>query len=296
MPIHNPVSASAFAPAHITGFFVIYEHENPALMGSLGCGVTLQSGVVTSASVPGHDNMSCNIPVVQSVVSRLTPCTCSVRSRSDIPIGAGFGASGAYALGTALALNQALQLNQTASQLTRVAHIAEVKNMTGLGDVVAQSHGGVVIRRTAGASARLNRIHTSERNVFWVVFDKISTKELLEDGSTADRINPVGQSSLRELLKKPTFENFMRQSKRFAVETGLMSDAVSDAVQAVEAAGGMASQAMLGDVVFAVDLPERHDADDAESADSATNTIESVLSEFGSVGQSGIDFGGARLI
>ncbi len=293
MPIRSPVSASAFAPAHITGFFVICEHENPALMGSLGCGVTLQSGVVTSASVSSHDDMPCNIPVVQSVVSRLTSCACSVRSRSDIPIGAGFGASGAYALGTALALNQALQLNQTASQLTRIAHIAEVENMTGLGDVVVQSLGGVVIRRTAGASARMNRIYTGERNVFWVVFDKISTKELLEDESTANRINPVGRDSLRELLKKPTFENFMCQSKRFAAETGLMSDAVSDAVQAVEAAGGMASQAMLGDVVFAVDLPERHDADDA---DSATNTIESVLSEFGSVGRSGIDFGGARLI
>ncbi|MEA1907475.1 MAG: pantoate kinase [Euryarchaeota archaeon] len=293
MTLHNPKSASAFTPAHITGFFVICEHENRALMGSLGCGVTLQSGVVTSVSVPGHDNMPGNIPVVQSVVSRLTSCACSVRSRSDIPIGAGFGASGAYALGTALALNQTLQLNQTASQLTRVAHIAEVENMTGLGDVVAQSLGGVVIRRTAGASALLNRIYTGERNVFWVVFDKISTKELLEDKSTVNRINPVGRGSLRELLKKPTFENFMRQSKRFAVETGLMSDAVSDAVQTVEAAGGMASQAMLGDVVFAVNHPERHGADDA---DSATNTIESVLSEFGSVGRSGIDFGGARLI
>ena len=299
MPIHNPASASAFAPAHITGFFEICEHKNPVLMGSLGCGVTLRSGVITSAIAPGHDNMSCNIPVVQSVVSQLTSCACSVRSRSDIPIGAGFGASGAYALGTALALNQALQLNQTASQLTRVAHIAEVENMTGLGDVVAQSLGGVVIRRTAGASARLNRIHTGEKNVFWVVFNKISTKELLEDKSTANRINPVGRRSLRELLKKPTFENFMRQSKRFAVETGLMSDSVFDAVQAVEAAGGMASQAMLGDVVFAVDLPERRGADDAGSADSAgsaTNTIESVLSEFGSVGRSVIDFGGARLI
>ncbi|MCK4652089.1 MAG: pantothenate kinase [Methanosarcinales archaeon] len=293
MSIHNPGSASAFAPAHITGFFVICEHENPALMGSLGCGVTLRSGVVTSAIASGHDNMPCGIPVVRSVISRLAPLPCSVMSRSDIPIGAGFGASGAYALGTALALNHALQLNLTAGQLTRVAHIAEVKNMTGLGDVVAQSLGGVVIRRTAGAAARLNRIYTGERDVFWVVFDKISTKELLEDESTANQVNPVGRDSLRELLKKPTFENFMHQSKRFAVETGLMSDAVSDAVQAVEAAGGMASQAMLGDVVFAVDLPDRRDADDASSA---TGTIESVLSEFGSVGRSGIDFGGARLI
>ncbi len=301
MSMHNPGSGSgsgsgsvsAFAPAHITGFFVICEHENPALMGSLGCGVTLGSGVLTSAIAPGPDTMSCNVPVVQSVVSRLTSRSCLVRSRSDIPIGAGFGASGAYALGAAIALNRALSLNLTAGQLTRVAHIAEVENGTGLGDVVAQSLGGVVIRRTPGASARLDRIYTDEKDVFWVVFDKISTKELLEDRSTANRINPAGMDSLRELLKKPTFENFMRQSKRFAVETGLMSDAVSDAVQAVEAAGGMASQAMLGDAVFAIDRSDRLGAGDASGV---IDTIEPVLSEFGSVGRSKIDFGGARLI
>ncbi|HIE31955.1 MAG TPA: GHMP kinase [Methanosarcinales archaeon] len=292
--MHNPLSgsgsASAFAPAHITGFFVICKHEDPALMGSLGCGVTLRSGVITSVTAPGPDTTPCDVPVVRSVVSRLTSRSCLIRSRSDIPIGAGFGASGAYAIGAALAINRALSLNLTAGQLSRVAHIAEVENRTGLGDVVAQSLGGIVIRCTAGASARLNRIYTDERDVFWVVFDEISTKEMLEDKNTADRINPAGRDSLRELLKRPTFENFMIQSKRFAVETGLMSDAVSDAVEAVEAAGGMVSQAMLGDAVFAFDLSERGGAGDA------ITPIGSVLSEFGSVGRSRIDFGGARLI
>ena len=75
----------------------------------------------------------------------------------------------------------------------------------------------------------------------------------------------------------------MQQSKRFAVETGLMSDSVSDAVQAVEAEEGMASQAMLGDAVFAIDM-------------SGDGAVESALSEFGSVGRSRIDFKGARLI
>ena len=281
-----PEPRAAFAPAHITGFFVICPHENPAMAGSLGCGITLKAGVTTRVEIGGSDGSDDSpCPTVGSVVSRLTRRRCSVRITSDIPIGAGFGASGAGALGTALALNHALSLGLTASQLTEIAHIAEVENRTGLGDVVAQSLGGVVIRRTPGASARLDRIDTDAKDVFWVVFDKMSTKEILNDMSAIARINPAGMGSLRELLKMPTVENFMIQSRRFAAETGLMSDAVSDAADAVEAAGGMASQAMLGDSVFAVDV-----------TGGAGDAIESALYEFGSVGRSRIDFRGARLI
>lgn len=281
MPPRKPLSASAFAPAHITGFFAIREDENPALMGSIGCGITLESGITTRVEVGGSDDVPC--PTVGSVVSMLTSLPCSVHARSGVPVGAGFGVSGAGALSTAFALNCALSLNLTAGQLLEVAHIAEVENRTGLGDVVAQSLGGAVIRRTPGASGQLDRICTDEKNVLWVVFDKISTKEILRDLDAANRINSIGTESLRELLKKPTIENFMQQSKRFAVETGLMSDSVSDAVQAVEAEEGMASQAMLGDAVFAIDV-------------SGDGAVESALSEFGSVGRSRIDFKGARLI
>ncbi|HDN65856.1 MAG TPA: pantothenate kinase, partial [Methanosarcinales archaeon] len=250
-----PEPIAAFAPAHITGFFVICPHENPALAGSLGCGITLEAGVTTRVDVSGSDGSDGSpCPTIGSVVSRLTRRRCSVRITSDIPIGAGFGASGAGALGVALALNHALSLDLTANQLTEIAHIAEVENRTGLGDVVAQSLGGVVIRRTPGASARLDRIDTDAKDVFWVVFDKMPTKEILNDVSAVDRINPAGMESLRELLKMPTVENFMIQSRRFASGTGLMSDAVSDAKDAVEAADGMASQAIHRGSVFAVDV------------------------------------------
>ncbi len=120
--------------------------------------------------------------------------------------------------------------------------------------------------------------------MFWVVFGKIATEDVLSDENAADRINSIGKRSLRELLRRPTLENFMNQSKRFAVETGLASDAVADAVRAVEAVGGMASQAMLGDAIFAID------------PDGGGDAIRSALSEFGSVGRSRISFRGVRLI
>ena len=44
----------------------------------------------------------------------------------------------------------------------------------------------------------------------------------------------------------------MIQSAAFAKDIELMSPRVKDALEAVKAAGGLASQAMLGDTVFAI--------------------------------------------
>ncbi len=69
-----PGSGAAFAPAHITGFFVICPHENPAMAGSLGCGITLEAGITTRVEIGGSagpDDSPC--PTIGSVVSRLDP-------------------------------------------------------------------------------------------------------------------------------------------------------------------------------------------------------------------------------
>ena len=64
-------------------------------------------------------------------------------------------------------------------------------------------------------------------------------------------VNEAGDAALKELLKRPTLQDFMRLSRRFTVQSGLASDWALDAIEAVEAAGGMASMIMLGDAVFA---------------------------------------------
>jgi pantoate kinase len=45
----------------------------------------------------------------------------------------------------------------------------------------------------------------------------------------------------------------MRLSRQFAWDTELISPKAQDAVEAVEASGGLASMAMLGDAVYAID-------------------------------------------
>jgi len=76
---------------------------------------------------------------------------------------------------------------------------------------------------------------------------------------------------MSELLKKPTLENFMYQAKEFANKTGLMSSRAKDIIEATNASGWMASQAMFGDTVFVI------------APHSQEFTIYEALQEFGQV-------------
>ena len=48
----------------------------------------------------------------------------------------------------------------------------------------------------------------------------------------------------------------MIQSREFAIGTGLVSERALDIIETVGSVGGMASQAMLGDTVFAIATEE----------------------------------------
>lgn len=254
--------ARAFAPAHITGFFEIHADDDPRRMGSTGCGIVLDRGVETNVLVDesiDQATVKLNGSIIQegaihTVVEMLTDAPVMVESTADVPTGCGFGASGAGALGAAYALNRALSLDFTAEQLTETAHVAEVKNGSGLGDVMAQLHGGIVMRTRAGAPAfgEINRIPASDYKVLCIVLGEIPTKSVLEDARAVRQINSAGRDALKALLKAPTVENFMMQSREFAIGTGLVSERALDIIETVGYVGGMASQAMLGDTVFAI--------------------------------------------
>lgn len=255
-------SAKAYAPGHITGFFQIHEHENPHQKGSTGCGIVLNGGVTTEVKV-GESVEETEVflngkrvegKTTRTVAEMMTDQPVRIKSWAEIPIGCGFGASGAGALGTAYALNNALSLNQTVKGLTEYAHVAEVINCSGLGDIAGQSNGGVVIRLQPGGLeyGRVDRIPAPEARVFCIVLGEISTGSVLNDKAAAEKINSAGRGSMVKLLEKPTLENFMVQAKEFASKTGLMSSKARDVIEAANASGGLASQAMLGDTVFAI--------------------------------------------
>jgi pantoate kinase len=303
------MTVTAFAPAHITGFFAVKPDPDPFKAGSVGCGLCLETGVTAkvttgttgttdtpdtpdtldtldTADITGSgvlirlNGEQIDLPTVEYVVESLLGAghsRCVVELRADVPLGYGFGVSGAAALATALAINADQGQGLTMKQAAAVAHSAEVVNRTGMGDVAGQYTGGLVIRTAAGAPGvgAVKKVPVDAVEVSWVCLGEISTSSVLEDEKTMEKINILGQRALKALLKQPGLEYFISLSRDFAFDTGLVSSRAADAIEAVEAAGGLASMAMLGDTVFAL-------------GDG------SALMEFGQVGSSRIGTTGAH--
>ena len=248
-------AVGAFVPGHVTGFFSSHSHDDPTRAGSRGAGVTLTDGVTVrvrpaAASRVVLDDETVSVEPVDRVLDALD-ATAEVSVETPLPLGAGFGASGAMALGTALAANRAFDCRLSENELVTIAHGAEVLAGTGLGDVVAQARGGVPIRLEPGAPAhnRLDGIPASTR-VEYLTFGGLPTEEVLA-GET-DRLTEAGVESLSILVDDPTMETFMRASRRFAREADLLTNRVRSTIEDVADADGEASMAMLGRTVFAL--------------------------------------------
>ncbi|MFC7042446.1 pantoate kinase [Halonotius sp. GCM10025705] len=260
MAQENDSSATAFVPGHITGFFSAHTATTCAQAGSRGAGITLTDGVEVTVS-PGS-GLRLNGEVIEmlpvaDVCTRLG-VDAAVDATTSLPLGAGFGVSGALALGTALAANAVFDCGKTENELITLAHCAEVDAGTGLGDVVAQARGGLPIRIDPGSPShgRLDGL-PARPQIEYVTFGEISTETVLS-GDT-DELTRAGESALSHLLEWPTLDRFMTASREFAAEAGLVTDEVAAALDAVDEVGGDtgndihtgAAMAMLGNTVFA---------------------------------------------
>ena len=236
-------------------------------MHSLGMGFTVKEGV--EVIVSGHretsvlfNGQSIDFPTVQAVVDRLTQDAgatgVKVDLTSPLPLGCGFGLSGAASLATAYALNELLHLNKDAETLAMVAHVAEVENRTGLGDVCSQYHGGWLVKLREGAPLVADRLPITERPIYYRYFGPIQTSEVLGNREQTIRINRAADAALSVLQTLTSAESdtglfnaCFEVSKRFSVESGLLSDArVIETIERIEAEGGVASMIMLGNGVF----------------------------------------------
>ena len=259
--------ATAFVPGHLTGFFSAHPHTDLSAAGSRGAGVTLSHGVDVRVERGGHggadrslvtlNGESIAIDAVAAVRDVLGAPNAGVIAETPLPLGAGFGVSGAVALGAAYGINTVYDRRRSGNDLVSIAHCAEIEAGTGLGDVVAQARGGLPIRLDPGdpEHGRLDGIPAAPR-VEYVTFGSVSTEAVLSGDTT--RLTAAGERALVDLRDAPTPPRLVALSRRFARESDLLTDRVADAVAAVRDTGGDAAMAMLGDTVFAfgTDLSE----------------------------------------
>lgn len=249
---------SVFVPGHITGFFTIENHEITLKNGSCGAGFLLSDGVKTTVSKADELTVDVNqgdLTVIDEVLSILEIETdFKITQDIQLPIGAGFGTSAASALSLTLAINEYLNLGYSLELCGQIAHMAEVNLGAGLGDVIAQTGQGLVLRTKPGAPG-IGEIKSFTEDVYigWKTFGAIETADIINNPHHKKVISSSGLKYLDLFEGEPTLENFLSFSNRFSHETKLMSDEVKNLIDYFNSSSDIlgSSMAMLGNTVFA---------------------------------------------
>ena len=241
-----------FAPASVTAFFSPVYAEDPLATGSLGLGITLEKGVRAKLAEKGIrvNGKDFKLKTIDTLFERLS-FRKGIEIEAEIPIGCGFGFSGAACLSSAFEINYTQNLKIPPLELADLSHECEVLSSTGLGDVVCQYHGGVILRKKAASPGR-SKIERFEfdAELSFLVLGPISTKKILKDEKAVERIQTFGLEALRKFQLEPSLNNLFKLSKEFAIKTGLMDDELAEIIQEIEKKGYKASMVMLGKAVF----------------------------------------------
>ena len=250
--------AKAFAPANISCIFRLYNSKRYETTGSIGAGFTLSKGVITTVQIANKTSIQVNnkiikFPTVASVIENMTKIPVRISIKSYYPFGCGFGMSAASALSVAYALNKLLKLNKTKKEIGLIAHVAEVKNKTGRGDVGGQFNGGCLIKTQQGKPLNGKHLYFDNKMIYYRVFAPIDTKTVITNPENIKKINVAGDAALKKLkkIKNIKFKEFIKISKQFAVKSGLMTNKnLLKTLKEIETKGGAGSMIMLGHALF----------------------------------------------
>lgn len=257
------MKAKAFSPGHVTGFFEICNDEDLLHAGSRGAGMCLSLGAssevvlvpATKQSIKVTINgRSSKAEVTKRAIAHLIGdkgYRVEVATDLELPVSQGFGMSAAGSLSAAIAA--AILLGKERQEAYEAAHRAEIESGCGLGDVAAIHRGGITFRRRPGLPpmGEVVRMKGEPEVVLAVVGKRLLTKEILKDDQKRHEINDKGGYLVESLVKEPTLDRFMRNSRIFALETGLATKRIARAMD-VASMHGQASMSMLGSSVFAV--------------------------------------------
>ena len=256
--------AKAFAPGNISGLFKIITHDDPAKMHSLGWGFTVSDGVTVELAhaQAGSTQVTFNgkpidFPTVSSALRDLAGTPLDVDITSNLPLSSGFGLSGASTLAALIAANHLLEIGKSRQEIAMIAHVAEVRNLTGLGDVCAQYNGGCLVKTKVGNPLAATVLKMPATPIYWRYFGKIRTSEILADHERHQLINRAADqalTSIQSCIDNSTtisFDQLIALALQFAESSELLMDhRVKDSIAQANANGGVATMIMLGNAVF----------------------------------------------
>ena len=296
------IMATAFCPAHITGFFKAeLNKEDSKQLGSLGAGFSIQKGVKTTVTIRNktkHDisNFTIKVNGFESGDMRVSEVVLSKFSTKgkfvdiiheiDVPVGYGFGCSAAVALSLSIALNDALECKLSKIKVAQIAHDVEIECKTGLGDVLASYHGGFEIRDKPGAPGigHVQKITLDKISIIMICFSPISTSKFIKE--KLSQINGLGGKMVNELLESKNYEHFQEMSLEFAKYVNVMTPRMQKVVNQLSKNNIKCGIALFGETIFSM-IPKEKE-----------NNVLEILEKFsdGIIIKSKLDDTGARIL
>ncbi len=274
------MEATAFCPAHITGFFKAHLDDNQNALenlGSTGAGFSIKQGVTTRVKIDTKDNQKSNFRITTKgyrsdktdvsefvlneflKLGKFSNKFFNIEHEISIPVGYGLGSSGAVALSLSFALDQALKTKLDKTTIGQIAHNAEINCKTGLGDVLASFHGGFEIRVKPGAPGvgSVEKIFTDKISVIMICFSPISTNKFIKE--RLSQINGLGGKMVNKLLKSKNYEHFQDMSLEFAKFVDVITPRMQKLVTELSKNNIKCGIAFFGETIFSMIPKEDED-------------------------------------
>lgn len=174
-----------------------------------------------------------------------------------VPIGSGFGASGASALSGVLAVAKAVGIEEPKTRLAQYPHQAEIEERTGVGTVSVICEGtgaGAIVRPGPPGVASFLKVRTpSSARLVTATIGPFDKKRALDSPKMTSKINELGDDALRRFLADPTLDCLGSCGEEFSLRLGLETVEVKKLAHLAKRAGALhASQNMIGYAVHAV--------------------------------------------
>ncbi|MDH3695728.1 MAG: GHMP kinase [Nitrosopumilus sp.] len=267
------MEATAFCPAHITGFFKAHLDEsldNFENLGSMGAGFSIKQGVTTRVKIETKKDQESNFRITIKgyqpdktdvsefvlneflKIGEFSKKFFDIEHEISIPVGYGLGSSSAVALSLSFALDQALETKLDKTIIGQIAHNAEVNCKTGLGDVLASFNGGFEIRVKPGAPGigSVEKILTDKIAVIMICFSPISTNRFIKEHLS--QINGLGGKMVNKLLESKNYEHFQDMSLEFAKYVNVMTPRMQKLVNELSENNIKCGIALFGETIFSM--------------------------------------------
>ncbi len=201
-------------PHHITSIFIPYTDGPPEEQGSIGAGLTV---LPPARACPRPGDLVTSTAKRTLELLGWSPDT-PLSVKDPLPPGAGYSVSASTSL--AAGLLYAWLQGIPVSRVFKAAHVAEILEATGLGDVLAISCGlGIVVRVRPGPPGR-GSADCIPLGVVGVLSFNVGTQHTRTLIREAGRLVETARRRLERIIEDPSLETFIHESQAYTLDVG----------------------------------------------------------------------------